>query len=579
MYLLLETVSQGLVFLLSGFALFVLLIQFSTRIDKRFAPAGLLIVLLCTFCALDIWVHPGAWDKGRMMLQHCIAAIIIGCSYWSAQTMVERPHRPSLRVMWIVSIAMSVSFLVLPYFVQFGVQARPGPLYRLLFVPFIAGTMLWISGYLVIAVVRGTREQRRGALLSLGGNGLLFTSGVMDMVLMMSGNSLVGVESVLVLGALAYCIQLSVIVFERIVSVINQLHQANAKLHQSYDELHKAKNLRRLGLSVATVTHDLKNYTYSITGYITLLSQRMTSQGLKEPILDKVLEVNEKLFDYSVNILRFMHNPAGGDGAGLLDISSALQEDVATRFATRKAQFVFEGLEQPCMVAADRHQLSSVWVNLIQNSFDAGANRVRIGMTMSAKMVVIIFTDNGPGCGPQQFSRLLTPFYTTKQAGFGTGLGLVSAQSVVETLGGSLAIYPGIEPDTEWGGLSIVICLPRGEELPQHIQPKVTIISDGVEEQSELAAPFHNLGMVCRFVELKSWLKSRDECGPCFVPDHLLPRARSRQSNCPHFGLHIDGRFQRALVQPRAKGRVRLLTEHWIAGESLQWVAPEPTEE
>jgi signal transduction histidine kinase len=572
---LLLTVSLGLVFLLSGFAIFALLIQFSTRIDNRFTPAGLLIVLLCFFCALDIWVHPGAWDKGRMVLQHCIAAIIIGCSYWSAQTMVERPHRPSLRVLWIISIVVSVSFLFLPYFINHGPKAQPGALYRFIFVPFILGSVCWISGYLVVAAIRGGRAQRRGVLLSLGGNGLLFISGLIDMKLMMSGNSLAGVDSVLVLGALAYCIQLSVILFERIVSVINQLHQANAKLHQSYDELHKAKNLRRLGLSVATVTHDLKNYTYSITGYITLLSQRISSQGLKEPLFDKVLEVNAKLFDYSVNILRFMHNPTGADGAGLLDIIAALREDVATRFATRKQHFVFEGPEQPCMVGADRHQLSSVWVNLIQNSFDAGANRVRIGWQLSPKMVVIVFTDNGPGCGPQQFGRLLTPFYTTKQAGFGTGLGLVSAQSVVETLGGSLAIYPGIEPDTEWGGLSIVICLPRGEDTAKQNLPKVTIISDGVEQQSELAAPFHNLGMVCRFVELKTWLKSRDENGPCFVPENLLPRVRSRQSESPHFGLHIDSRFQRALVQPPTRGTQRLLTEHWIARESGQWVVEE----
>jgi len=88
-------------------------------------------------------------------------------------------------------------------------------------------------------------------------------------------------------------------------------------------------------------------------------------------------------------------------------------------------------------------ELNQVWTNLIDNAVDAmgGAGTLRVATRAEASEVVVEIGDTGPGMSPQVAARAFDAFYTTKDVGKGTGLGLDIAQRiVVERHGGTISI-------------------------------------------------------------------------------------------------------------------------------------------
>jgi len=88
-------------------------------------------------------------------------------------------------------------------------------------------------------------------------------------------------------------------------------------------------------------------------------------------------------------------------------------------------------------------ELNQVWTNLIDNAVDAmeGRGRLFLRTGSDGDSVVVEVGDTGPGMSPQVASRAFEAFYTTKEVGKGTGLGLDIAQRiVVERHGGTIAI-------------------------------------------------------------------------------------------------------------------------------------------
>ena len=88
-------------------------------------------------------------------------------------------------------------------------------------------------------------------------------------------------------------------------------------------------------------------------------------------------------------------------------------------------------------------ELNQVWTNLIDNAIDAmaGAGTLRLSTRTEGNDVVIEVGDTGPGMPPQVAARAFEAFYTTKDVGKGTGLGLDIAQRiVVERHGGAITI-------------------------------------------------------------------------------------------------------------------------------------------
>jgi signal transduction histidine kinase len=116
------------------------------------------------------------------------------------------------------------------------------------------------------------------------------------------------------------------------------------------------------------------------------------------------------------------------------------------------------------MVEAYAAELNQVWTNLIDNAVDAmdGTGTLRVATRAEGHDVVVEIGDTGPGMPPQVAARAFEAFYTTKDVGKGTGLGLdIARRIVVERHGGTITI------DSHRGETVLQVRLPVLAREPQ----------------------------------------------------------------------------------------------------------------
>jgi signal transduction histidine kinase len=114
---------------------------------------------------------------------------------------------------------------------------------------------------------------------------------------------------------------------------------------------------------------------------------------------------------------------------------------------------------------ADSNQLQQVFLNIIMNAADVLKDEEHAGQHPSNDILIttdnrggsieIRFTDNGPGIEEDRIQHVFDPFYTTKDPGRGTGLGLSVSYMIIESQGGSIRAE-----SVRGKGTSIIINLP-----------------------------------------------------------------------------------------------------------------------
>ncbi len=108
-------------------------------------------------------------------------------------------------------------------------------------------------------------------------------------------------------------------------------------------------------------------------------------------------------------------------------------------------------------VLASQDQLQGVWINLLLNAIDAidkNNGVISINSYYTGSEFRVVITDNGKGIGDDHLARIFEPFYTTKSAGRGTGLGLSVCQRVIRQHGGDIRVesQPG-----SWTRFTVVL--------------------------------------------------------------------------------------------------------------------------
>jgi two-component system C4-dicarboxylate transport sensor histidine kinase DctB len=96
-------------------------------------------------------------------------------------------------------------------------------------------------------------------------------------------------------------------------------------------------------------------------------------------------------------------------------------------------------------------------VNLVQNAIDAleASGRIEVTVGIDSALLVVTVNDDGPGVPAHVAARIFEPFFTMRGETGGTGLGLSSAQTLVERVGGTLCA--GV---SHMGGARFTVNLP-----------------------------------------------------------------------------------------------------------------------
>ena len=128
----------------------------------------------------------------------------------------------------------------------------------------------------------------------------------------------------------------------------------------------------------------------------------------------------------------------------LVEINAVLRQTIKLRSygaSSRNVEIVERLAANPPIVVADPHQLQQVFLNIVNNAFDAieqsgRPGRIEVETLSSAEYVEIHFRDNGPGISNPD--RIFEPFFTTKPVGKGTGLGLSICYGIIQAHDGEI---------------------------------------------------------------------------------------------------------------------------------------------
>lgn len=227
-----------------------------------------------------------------------------------------------------------------------------------------------------------------------------------------------------------------------------QVRERTEALERAQAQLIQTEKLSSLGKLSASIAHEINNPLAGILTTAKLLI-RTTEESPGDPraastirMLKLVQRETERCTAIVRNLLGFARERALTLSDA--DVNAAVDEAlflVANQIALLGIQLERELVPVPTM-RADFGQLRQAFANIIINACDAmpkgGTLRVRSRFDEAGRLIIIEIADTGVGIPSEQLTKVLDPFFTTKEKG--TGLGLSVVYGVVERHGGRLAI-------------------------------------------------------------------------------------------------------------------------------------------
>jgi signal transduction histidine kinase len=268
------------------------------------------------------------------------------------------------------------------------------------------------------------------------------------------------------------------VMLETIKNHLSERTRAEIALRKSEDQLRQSQKMEAVGKLAGGVAHDFNNLLSVITGYTELLLFKLEGKNPARRELEEIHRAGERAAALTGQLLAFSRRQVLQPK--LLQLPEVVENTgkMLRRLIGEDIEFVTEASPDPWTVRADPSQVEQILMNLVVNARDAmprggklvisianlalaspfveGALTVPPGRYATLKVV-----DNGCGMNEAVLSRIFEPFYTTKEKGKGTGLGLATVYGIVKQSGGYIRVQsaPG-------GGTTITVYLPeavRGE--------------------------------------------------------------------------------------------------------------------
>ncbi len=240
-------------------------------------------------------------------------------------------------------------------------------------------------------------------------------------------------------------------------------------LDVSAEELAEQKRLQSAQMNIlgeisATIAHEIRNPLTVISGNTEVMILQINKQNEGKqflPRLEKIRQMTERIVTITKNVRRMYHS---GESEPFQECLVADIIGDATSFCSHKCQDSEIALEviqdnKQLVIHGKPLMLSQAILNLMHNSIDAAREFndkwIKIVVTDKENEVQISVIDSGRGISDEILKHIGQPFYTTKSAGNGNGLGINLARRVIEGHGGVFRYDP------EHAHTKFDLCLPK----------------------------------------------------------------------------------------------------------------------
>ncbi len=248
-------------------------------------------------------------------------------------------------------------------------------------------------------------------------------------------------------------------------------------------QLAEAQRMESIGRLAGGIAHDFNNLLTVILSSVQMMSAKLAHPG-HQGELDAMRDAGERAARLTSQLLAFARRQVIAPAK--LDLN-----DLARQMEQLLCRVIGEHIELrtileagPSTVVADRAQLEQVFVNMAINARDAMPHGGRLTIetrhvtlgpdgqecppeVSPGQYAMLVVSDTGPGISSDALPHIFEPFFSTKPAGQGTGLGLATCYGIVRQAGGVILV------DTALGkGTTFRILLPRVGELALAVEPR-----------------------------------------------------------------------------------------------------------
>jgi C4-dicarboxylate-specific signal transduction histidine kinase len=254
--------------------------------------------------------------------------------------------------------------------------------------------------------------------------------------------------SFLGLGLMGLIIKLSYQKAKLVVELSEMKLKYEKEITERNTKLFGQSRYSELGMMSAGIAHEINNPLAVIQARTTQLLRIYRDGKKTEEIgegLQQILYTSERINRTIQGVREFVHQDDNSMNTDicLKDLMNDVLAFCGQRLKNHGVSLRFYNLER-YHVRGNKIQLEQIFLNLINNSFDAieflPDKWIEMSVTETQdKSVHITFKDSGPGIPSEISAKMMEPFFTTKEIGKGTGLGLALARGIAEKHGGALA--------------------------------------------------------------------------------------------------------------------------------------------
>lgn len=254
-----------------------------------------------------------------------------------------------------------------------------------------------------------------------------------------------------------------------------ELEQLNRTLSDNQKLMAHSAKMSALGEMAGGIAHEINSPLAIITVRANQL-ERLVQRGALTPEMivteSKLIANTAKRIGGIIKGLRSFAREGEKDPYEEVTVESVVQDALIlcqTRFESHAVALELVGFEGNPTIECRSVQIGQVVLNLLNNAFDAvhqlSEKWVRLELRQTDSSVELSITDSGKGIASNLRSRIMQPFFTTKEVGKGTGLGLSISKGIIENHGGKL------ELDSSSPNTRFVITLPirhgHGGQVPK----------------------------------------------------------------------------------------------------------------
>jgi PAS domain S-box-containing protein len=347
-----------------------------------------------------------------------------------------------------------------------------------------------------------------------------------------------------------------VVGFAKITRDITERREAQLALEQAQAALFQSQKMEAVGQLTGGVAHDFNNLLTVIIGGLDTLKRSEPHETVRRTrALDMSLHAAERAASLTSRLLAFSRRQPLQPTP--TDLNILVRDMTELLHRTLGEAVELEGVlaSRLWRVEVDQNQLESAILNLAVNARDAMPSGGKLTIetentylddsyaatdaeVLAGQYTVVAVSDTGAGMSKETVARAFEPFYTTKEVGRGTGLGLSMVYGFVKQSGGHVTIYS--EPDQ---GTTVKLYFPRytgsgaAETAPEVFSPPasagevVLVVEDNDDVRAYSVMSLTELGyrvLEARDAEAALAILQTDQRIDLLFTDVVLPGASGR---------------------------------------------------